>query len=62
MYVLLVAYRSLYIRDSGANLDSADTNRDSMRKSGFHPPPENLIFLILTYLKTFSETVKLNMY
>lgn len=50
-----------YIMDTNANPDSADTNWKSMRKSGF-PCPENLSLIILTYLKTFSDTVNLNLH
>jgi len=55
-----MVYGSSYIIDTRANPDSAGTNRKSMR--GFHPCPENLILLILTYLRTSSDVVKLNMH
>lgn len=61
IYVFLTVYGSSYIMDTSANPDSADIKWNSMRKSNFHPCPENLILLILTYLPTFSDMVKLNM-
>lgn len=61
IYVFLMVYGSSYVMDTSAHPDSADTNGNSMKKSGFHSCSESFILLILTYLETFSDIAKLNM-